>query len=253
MQSNSHFRFRPVVALPTYNNARTLPEILDKTDRLKLPLIVVNDGATDETADILSAWQQTVSTAYNRVIHHPRNRGKAAALETGFTAAIAAGYTHAATIDTDGQLDPTELPKLLATARRHPGAFILGTRDAHRPDYPVSSRVGRVLSNFMIRLECGQRVEDSQCGFRVYPLAMIRMLSVKAHRFGYETEIITRAAWAGFPLHEMPVSCRYFPGETRISHFNPWLDTLRSIGMHARLLLLSRTRRSCACVQKYGV
>ena len=238
-RSDSRHRFWPVVVLPTYNNARTLMQTIDKICGLSLPIIVVNDGATDGTAEILSAWQQANPQPANRVIHHLRNMGKGAALKTGFAAAIDAAYTHAVTMDSDGQLNPAEIPKLAAVARRHPDALILGVRDSHRPDYPASSRLGRTLSNFMIRLESGQRVEDSQCGFRVYPLSMIRALPVKTHRFDYETEIITRAAWAGFPIREIPVSCRYFPDEMRVSHFRLFRDTVRHIGMHIRLMLLS--------------
>jgi len=70
------------------------------------------------------------------VIDHPRNRGKAAALQTGFAAAAEAGYTHAVTMDSDGQLDPEQIPELLAAAHEHPRALVLGVRDASRPDYP---------------------------------------------------------------------------------------------------------------------
>lgn len=242
-KSSFQNRFQPVVLLPTYNNAHTLLQVLDKASALGLPLMVVNDGATDDTQDILAAWQQANPEKPSRVIRHGKNMGKGAALQTGFKAAACEGYTHVVTMDTDGQLDPEEIPKLAAVARRHPDALILGVRDSHRPDYPASSRTGRGLSNFAIWLESGQQVKDSQCGFRIYPLTRIRSLCVKADRFGYETEIITRAAWAGVAIHEVPVTCRYFTDGTRVSHFKLYRDTVRHIGMHLRLLLLSLISR----------
>ena len=92
---------------------------------LDLPLIVVNDGSTDETAAVLAAMSQSDRSIM--VLTHPHNRGKAAALATGFAAASQAGYTHAVTIDTDGQLDPEQIPSLLSLARSHT------TRTDYRP------------------------------------------------------------------------------------------------------------------------
>ncbi len=242
-QPSSQNRFQPVVLLPTYNNANTLMQVLDKAGALGLPLIVVNDGATDGTEDFLTAWQRKNPEKPISVIRHGQNRGKGAALKTGFNAAAHEGYTHVVTMDTDGQLDPEEIPNLVAVARRHLDAFVLGVRDSHRPDYPASSRTGRALSNFAIWLESGQWIADSQCGFRVYPLTRIRALHVKADRFGYETEIITRAAWAGIEMHEVPVTCRYFTDGSRVSHFKRYRDPMRHIRMHLRLLLLSLVNR----------
>lgn len=143
-------------------------------------------------------------------------------------------------MDTDGQLYPEEIPDILAISRRRPEMFVLGVRDAGRPDYPLKSRFGRFISNFLIRLESGACVSDSQCCFRVYPLSMLQNLpTTRAGRFGFETEIITQAVWAGYPIEETLVSCRYFAGKKRISHFNPITDSIRSIWMHLRLLVFA--------------
>src|SRR5260221_10677818 len=107
--------FNPAVIAPTFNNARTLLVVLRGIEESDLPVIVINDGCTDGTADLLQAWQQ--SGERRSVLTHGVNRGKAAALRTGFAHAVAGGFTHAVTIDTDGQLDPAEIPKLLRTAR----------------------------------------------------------------------------------------------------------------------------------------
>jgi uncharacterized protein (DUF2062 family) len=227
--------FLPVVVTPTYNNARTLIDVLTRITRLGVPLIVVNDGSTDDTSSLLSDWKPK-QTMPVEVIAHPQNRGKAAALQTAFAAARRAGYTHALTIDTDGQLDPEQIPDLLRAAGESPDAFVLGTRDDTRSDYPAKSRVGRRVSNTMIWMESALRVSDSQCGMRVYPLAMLDIVRCAAGRFSFEAEIITRAGWAHWPIVEVPVVCHYTPPGGRVSHFKPWRDSFHGFFMHARLV-----------------
>jgi uncharacterized protein (DUF2062 family) len=231
--------FRPAVVAPTYNNARTLRDVLARLDAIGLPVFVVNDGCTDETDEILAVWERAKS--HYHVLTHPRNRGKAAALQTGFAAAADAGFSHCVTIDTDGQLQPADIPKLLDAAQDRPHALVLGVRDQTAADYPFGSRVGRRISNLMIWLECGMRVADSQCGLRIYPLDLVREVRCRAGHYGFETEIITRAAWAGFDVIGVPVSCVYPTARERVSHFKPWRDTWRAIRMHAMLVLRAMT------------
>jgi uncharacterized protein (DUF2062 family) len=228
--------FRPVVVAPTYNNVATLDGVMTRVRALRVPLVVVNDGSNDRTAQLLasSRWRDDSSVT---VLTHPRNHGKAAALRSGFAAAAAAGYTHAATIDTDGQLDPEQIPDLLSLALANPRALVIGRRDEDLKGCPARSRLGRRLSNLFVWMESGVRVSDSQCGLRVYPLDFVLTAPYGSGRYGFETEIITRAGWAGRPVVETPVRCRYFPRDTAVSHFRPWVDSLRAVGMHARLML----------------
>lgn len=234
--ADSHQQFVPVVVTPTYNNDRTLGDVLERIAGLGLPIIVVNDGCNDTTASVLEAWKASHPDYHLEVCVHSQNRGKAAALKTGFARAAALNFTHAITIDTDGQHDPEEIPVLLEAARRSPLAYVLGFRDDTRPDYPAKSRIGRRISNFFIRVESGLRVRDSQCGMRIYPLKLISTVPCRAGFFGYEAEIITRAAWSGCPIAEVPIVTRYLPPGQRVSHFRPWLDTFRGIAVHLRLL-----------------
>jgi uncharacterized protein (DUF2062 family) len=224
----------PIVVAPTYNNGGTLADVLAGVSQWRLPILVVNDGSTDQTPQVLETWLK--SHPRTKFITHPRNRGKAAALRTGFKAAIELGYTHAVTIDTDLQHDPACIGPLLEAARDNPDAYVLGVRDDRATGYPTRSRLGRRISNLLIRLECGVKVSDSQCGMRVWPLELIREVRGRASRFGYESEMITRAGWAGCPIVEVPVNTLYLPPDQRVSHFRPWADSLRSVGMHARLI-----------------
>jgi len=233
--------FSAVVIVPTYNNDQTLAGVLDCIDNLGLPVIVVNDGSTDETAQTIAKWRNASGASANArmAVEHPVNLGKAAALRTGFSMAEKVQFTHAATIDSDGQLDPEQISELLAAARKHPDALVLGVRDSSGPGYPIRSRWGREISNYLIWLECGRFVSDSQCGLRVYPLKIVTGMKCHASGYGYETEVITRAVWAGCQIREVPVRCQYFPHGSRVSHFRPWIDSARSLGMHMRLLLTS--------------
>jgi uncharacterized protein (DUF2062 family) len=224
--------FRPVAVAPTFNNAATLGDVVHRILAQGLPVIVVDDGCTDGTRELLA----TLKAEGVIVVTHDQNRGKAAALHSGFAAAIAADFTHAVTIDTDGQLDPEEIPRLLAEARRRPRALIVGRRDDTAAGYPTKSRVGRRVSNLLVRLESGLRIDDSQCGFRVYPLGLIAAVPCRVGHYGFETEVITRAAWAGCEVAQAPVTCRYLPPERRVSHFKPVKDTLRGSRMHLYLL-----------------
>jgi hypothetical protein len=239
---NSPAFFRPAVVAPTYNNAPMLLNVLNRLKPIGLPVFVIDDGSTDQTAAILAGWQNAPHKRYSRC--HRHNRGKAAALRTGFDAARTLGFSHAISIDTDGQLAPEDVPRLVAAAAANPAALVLGTRDELVADYPTRSRVGRRVSNLLVNWECGQRVADSQCGLRVYPLHLVEAVECQAGHFGFETEIIVRCAWEGATVTSLPVSCKYFPIGERISHFRPWRDSFRAVAMHARLIAAATTRRS---------
>ncbi len=239
---NSPSLFRPAVVAPTYNNASTLRDVLKRLETAGLPVFAIDDGSSDQTSSILSEWQHDRHNRYIRT--HATNLGKAAALLTGFEAARAAGFSHAVSIDTDGQLAPEDIPLLIAAAAAAPAALVLGARDEHAAEYPARSLLGRRVSNLLVRWECGQRVADSQCGLRVYPLDVVAAAKCRAGHFGFETEIIVRLAWAGATVMSLPVTCRYFPAGTRVSHFRPWRDSFRAVSMHARLIADAMSERS---------
>jgi uncharacterized protein (DUF2062 family) len=229
--------FRPALILPTYNNATTLADVVTRCLRLSLPTYVIDDGCTDNTQEILASLPPNPNL---KLLKHPLNQGKAAAIRTGFKAAMADGCTHGATVDTDGQLAPEEVPDLLAAAEKNPIALILGVRNFDIAGYPPRSQMGRRIANLFIYIESGAKVHDSQCGFRVYPLDLCATVTVRSGRYGYETEIITRAAWAHCAIVEVPVTCQYFiKNELRVTHYKPWIDTFRAIGLHGRLILRS--------------
>jgi uncharacterized protein (DUF2062 family) len=228
--------FAPAIVAPTFNNSDTLADVLNRIAQLGLPTIVVNDGSTDRTGAVLESFP----AIHGRT--HPANRGKAAAIRTGAEAAAEMGFTHIVTIDTDGQHDPQDIPVLLEQARQLPQSLILGRRARRIAGYPMLNRAGRWISNGLVWLECGLRLDDTQCGLRVYPLSLITEAQSTASRYGFETEILTLAAWTGVPIVQMDIRCRYDLDDGRISHFQPWRDSLRAVRMHGRLLFAAVPR-----------
>lgn len=226
--------FRPSIVLPTYNNPRTLAGVLHRTARLALPIYLVDDGSAVPAKAILR--EQQWGAMNTTLLTHATNHGKGQALRTGFAAAAADGHTHAATIDTDGQLDPEDIPALLQAAQAHPRALVLGTRQAGGTGCPARCALGRRIANLLIRLETGLYLADTQCGLRVYPLNLFDQTPTRSGGFEFETEVIVRAAWAGRPIIEAPVRSRYLPPAERVSHWKPWRETPRGARLHARLL-----------------
>ncbi|CAN5826498.1 hypothetical protein BH11PLA1_BH11PLA1_00900 [soil metagenome] len=234
---------RLVIIAPTFNHAATLAPVLEAVAALGHPLIAVDDGATDATAEVLHELSARLKSQLT-ILRHPTNQGKAAALRTGFAAARARGCTHAATIDTDGQHDPSDLGALIAASVAYARALVVGVRGAQicGDGGPLASRAGRAVSNVLVRLEAGVRTGDTQSGMRVYPLAADLERHVRARRFGFETEIIARCGWGGTPVVDFPIRSIYAVPGGRVSHFCLVRDSLRAVAMHARLLALAPVR-----------
>jgi len=116
---------------------------------------------------------------------------------------------------------------------------VVGKRDFNQQSIPGSSRFGRQFSNFWLRLQTGKTLGDTQSGFRIYPLYVLEGLSLWTRRYNFEIEILVRAAWAGVPLREAPISVYYPPGDTRISHFRGFMDNWRLTLLNTHLTLRS--------------
>lgn len=205
--------------IPTFNHGGTVAGVVARAARL-LPVLVVDDGSTDDTAVQLQG-------APAIVLRHEENRGKGSALCSGLSAAYAAGFTHAITLDADGQHSPEDLPALLAVARQQPEALVLGGRDLVAAGAGRGSRFGCAVSNFWTWVETGLRLPDTQTGFRCYPLALVTSLAFRTTGYDFEVEVIVKAAWCGAPVVSVPVAVHYPPASERISHLRPVVDFLR--------------------------
>ncbi len=223
---------RPCVIVPAYENERTVAAVVRGVLSQGLPALVVDDGSTDRTAEAVKDLAGVV------MLRHERNRGKGAALQTGFAAAADLGYTHALTIDADGQHLPGDIPALLAAARAEPRALILGARDLAEAGAGRGARCGRAFSNFWTFVETGLWLDDTQSGLRVYPLAALADLCLDTTGYDFEIEVLVKAAWSGVPVRSVPARARYFQGAERVSHFRPFLDFARISRLNTRLVTL---------------
>ena len=228
------------VIIPVYNHGGTLEKVIDEVLETlpEATVFVINDGSTDSTADVLRKLELQYPAGPNgalRVLHHRRNRGKGAALLTGFAAARNAGCTHAITIDSDGQHRVADIFRLMRMGRLFPDDLIIGDRQMDFADVPARSKRGRDMSRFWMLLQTGQDVPDTQCGLRIYPLRHTLTLTHLFHRFDFETETLVRHAWAGLKVRSAPITCIYFTADNRITHFRPVRDTIRGVRLNVML------------------
>ncbi len=213
------------VLIPTYNHIRTLPEVIEGAKAEIESLIVVDDGSTDGTSELLRRYEDDESI---EIVRLPENRGKGFALLSGLKRAHELGWTHAISMDADGQHDSKDIPKFVAAIEEEPDALIVGSRPFKRKkNVPLKSRMGRGFSNFWLRVIAGQPLPDSQSGFRAYPVEHILQLGCRTRRYEFEVEVLVRASWAGMPLKSVPIDVYYPPEGERISHFRPLPDFMR--------------------------
>ena len=207
------------------------PEVIEQALKLGLPLLVIDDGSTDRTSEIIRLIPGIV------VIRHPVNLGKGAALRTGFAAAMEQGCDWALTIDGDGQHLPEDATSLLRAAGEGRRIIVVGRRQGMvGKNVPWTSRFGRGFSNFWVWAAGGPLITDSQSGFRLYPLPETLYLGVKATRYQFEVEVLVRAKQRGIETVEAPVRVVYQAKGERVSHFQPWLDFRRNSATFSRLI-----------------
>lgn len=221
--------------LPVYNNERTIGRVIEGVLAEMPDLIVIDDGSTDGTRaclDAIAAGGGGDRPAID-LVRFSENRGKGAALLAGLGRASARGFDIAIAIDGDGQHDPRDISNLLEAARASPDAIIIGSRPMRAAGAPWKSRFGLACSNAAIRIQTGVRIEDSQSGFRAYPIAPVLALGLRPSRFEFEVEVVVRAAWVGIPIRSVPVSVVY--PEDRVTHFRPFRDFARIARVHLRL------------------
>jgi glycosyltransferase involved in cell wall biosynthesis len=221
---------RHAIVIPVYNHGRAVGGVVAKALQINLPVIVVDDGSTDDTPQVLASLPGVT------VIRHGQNQGKGASLLTGFAAASGVA-DWAITIDADGQHQPEDIPKLVQAVLEGQRPLVIGKRTAMgHENVPWTSRWGRRFSNFWVWASCGRWLSDSQSGFRMYPLPETIQLKSTARRYQYEVEILVLAVRRDIPIIEVPVQVFYGAGQERISHFKPGLDFWRNTRTFSRLV-----------------
>jgi uncharacterized protein (DUF2062 family) len=231
LQPMNSLRVEPIticVIIPTYNNKLTIEAVLRDVDNVLPDVIVVDDGSTDGASQLLDR------IAAISVVRHERNQGKGAALADGFALAVQRGYSHAISLDGDGQHLAADIPRFVQEIEHSPTGMIIGRRNLAGRGRRLKSRILRAHSNFWVWLLTGKWVRDSQTGFRAYPLKRVTELRVKTRRYDFEVEVLVKGLWVGMPVREIPIEVDYVPGSK--SHFRPLVDFMRVFSLICALL-----------------
>ncbi|MDL2310105.1 DUF2062 domain-containing protein [Parabacteroides sp. OttesenSCG-928-B22] len=222
-----------VVLIPTYNNATTIGQVLTDVMRHGLPVIVVNDGSTDHTLDVLADFPEI------ELISYARNKGKGHALLTGLKAATEKGYRYAITLDSDGQHYADDIPLFLEAVREYPDSLIVGARNLTSENMPGKNTFANRFSNFWFRIETGIRMDDTQSGFRLYPLQKLKGIRLFTSKYEFEVEVLVQAVWHNVRVMNIPIRVYYPPEEERVSHFRPLRDFTRISILNTVLVLIA--------------
>jgi glycosyltransferase involved in cell wall biosynthesis len=244
-----------LVLIPSYNPGARGLETARAACAHWDPVWVVVDGSTDGSAEALLALAQTEPRL--RVLVQERNRGKGAALLVGLLAAQRAGFTHALTMDADGQHPAGRIESFMAASASAPHAMILGAPqfDASAPRIRLR---GRRIANWWTNLETSWAgVRDTLFGFRVYPIAPLLEIMLRTRwmrGFDFDAEAAVRLSWRGIAVVNLPAPCRYFSAaEGGVSHFNYWRDNALLTWMYARLFCGFLARLPLLIARRYLV
>ncbi|WP_028534765.1 glycosyltransferase family 2 protein [Paludibacterium yongneupense] len=248
-------RFLPCLLIPCYNHGSTIAATIERLREYGYPIFLVDDGS-DEVSR-LELERVAAREPLLRLIRHPRNLGKGAAVMRAMREAHAAGHSHGLQVDADGQHALQDVPRFFELARRHPDTVVCG-RPVYDDSVPRARLYGRYLTHFWVWVETlSFAIGDSMCGYRCYPLAPAVALIARGRiplRMDFDSAMIVRLYWMGLPVRNLATRVIYPAGG--LSHFDALRDNLRISKMHALLfcgmlpripmLLWRRLRRSAS-------
>jgi glycosyltransferase involved in cell wall biosynthesis len=226
--------FLPCVIIPTYDNPRTIAQVVASVREHLTDVIVIDDGSAQPAQHVLN---EIGARGEAQIVRRERNGGKGAALKQGFALAHEQGYTHALQIDADGQHCSADIPRFLEAARQKPEALLLGSPQ-FSSDAPKARLWGRLISVFFVHLETGGRIiKDPLCGYRLYPLAAALACAPRSDHMEFDPEIAVRMVWRGVPVINVTTAVTYVSrAQGGVSHFKLVRDNLRISLMHSRLM-----------------
>ena len=213
---------KTLAIIPAYQTADYLKDVIVNTKKYLPDVLIVDDGSGGSIRQVAEDNGAIVEC-------HIINRGKGAALKTGFKYAIEHDYDAVITLDSDGQHDPRYIPDFLTAYERYRADLIIGSRASQNTDMPFDRRCSNFLTSHFLSLMLGQKIEDSQSGFRLISVPLLKAVKLKSDRFQLETEIIIKAVKAGFKIGFVPIKVVY--GKNFPSSINRWLDTCRWLEM----------------------
>lgn len=227
------------ILIPTYNNARTLSSVIDRSLSVCSDVIVVNDGSTDDTIKLLSSYGSKID-----VISYEKNRGKGYALKRGLLHAKKRGFRYAITLDSDGQHFPEDAALLVQICTSSCGThgvdeacgghvcrpthiLVVGCRNLSADGMPRENSFANRFSNFWFKVQTGNVLPDTQSGYRLYDLEALPSFLFVTNRYESELELLVFSVWRGVKVVGVPVRVYYAPEGERVSHFRPFMDFFR--------------------------
>lgn len=206
------------ILIPAYNAGETILDVVSECLEHGLPVVVVDDGSTDDTSALLSGLPVTL-------LRHGRNLGKGAALKTGFAWAIESGFDGLVTVDADGQHEVSALPRLVAAAQSGQWGILIASRHSQFEQMSGLRKFWNRIGVWCIWKRTGFEITDSQSGFRCYSREVLKSVSLESNGYALEMEILLKAWKSGFTVGSLPIAARVADGRAT-SHYRPFKDTV---------------------------
>jgi len=222
------------VLIPTYNNHKTLKRVIDGVLEYTNHIIIVNDGSTDTTKAILSNYTDLEQ------IHLEKNKGKGNALRIGLKKAEDLGFEYMLSIDSDGQHYTDDIPLFIdeLTKSTNKNLLLIGARNLNAKGMPRKNSFANKFSNFWYWAETGHKLQDTQSGFRLYPVKVVNKIKFLSTKYEFEVEVMVKASWRGVLVKNIPIRVLYDPLE-RVSHYRPFMDFVRISAINTWLLTIA--------------
>lgn len=209
--------------IPALNEAPRIAAVIRGVRRQGIDVIVVDDGSGDGTEAVARAEGAAV-------VRHPSNRGKGAALRTGFDHVLGKGYRSIVTLDGDGQHDPAEISRFLDTAERTGADIIVGSRMHSLRGMPWTRILCNRVGSAIVSRVCGVRIPDALIGYRLMKTDVLRSITLEADRYEIDPEILLKGVLAGRTVQHVDVTCIYGNERSRIRPLRDGLLFFRLVG-----------------------
>ena len=214
------------VLIPSFNEARTIGHIVADLVHKGFVVYVVDDGSSDDTANLASQEGAVV-------VKHRKNMGKGASLREGFRHIVKKGFDAVIIMDGDGQHLASDIGNFIDKMGATGADIVIGNRMLDVSSMPEERKYTNRFMSYLISLISGQRIPDSQCGYRLIKTEVLKKVRLEASNYEIESEMIIRSSRAGFKIESVPIKTIYMSEKSRI---NPMVDTMRFIAFVIKIL-----------------